>query len=145
MARPLKRQRATPRRTARLRVSTLGCGVDIVELDRFQEATRRGGRRFLERVFTAGERRQARGHRAGAARLAARFAAKEAVVKAVAQLHPERPLTLGQIEICNDELGRPHVILHGWRGNQPAIEVSLSHAEHVAVACAIASSRRGRR
>lgn len=114
-----------------------GCGIDVVELDRFRSAVTRGGRAFLARVFTARERRYANSHRNRLARLAVRFAAKEAVVKAMAQVDP-RPVMLSQIEIINDVQGRPSVVFRARRGPHPIVQISLSHADHVAVACAIA-------
>jgi len=115
----------------------MGCGVDVVELTRFRAAVKRWGDAFLERVFTDAERTYAQDHRAAMGHLAARFAAKEAVVKAMAQVDPARPLTLKAIEIRNDELGRPFVVLEGFPEGHPMIHVSLSHSEHIALACAI--------
>lgn len=124
-----------PRKAQRFRAQPLGCGIDLVELDQFRKIVKRSGEAFLRRVFTARERAYAKRHHAAALRhLAARFAAKEAVVKAMAQVDPERPLALHQIEIVNDKLGRPSVRLpNGY----PAIHVSLTHTEHVAAACAV--------
>lgn len=126
------------RRVSSPRSAPLGCGIDVVELDRFRAAVTRGGRAFLSRVFTEHERRYANGHRNSLARLAARFAAKEAVVKAMAQVDPRHPVMLSQIEITNDAQGRPSVVLRHRRGPQPTLQISLSHADRVAVACAVA-------
>ena len=121
-----------------LRSWPMGCGVDVVELGRFRSSIRRWGAAFLNRVFTPAERAYARSHRrSGVVHLAARFAAKEAVVKAMAQVDPAHPLTLQQIEIRNDSLGRPYVVLHDGPTKYPAVHVSLSHAEHVAMAMAV--------
>ncbi len=120
----------------------IGCGVDVVELDRFKEALRRGGAAFLRRVFTAQEVTYAKARkRTVLLHLAARFAAKEAVIKAVSQIAPRRMLAMNQVEVCNDSLGRPHIFLHDdrHRGSTPlTLLVSLSHTERVAVANAIA-------
>ena len=68
----------------RLRGPRIGCGVDVVELDRFRQATRRGGAAFLRRGFTDAELAYARVRkRTTFLHLAGRFAAKEAVLKAV--------------------------------------------------------------
>ena len=117
----------------------IGCGVDVVELARFRQAMARGGAAFLRRVFTAHEERYARSHkRTTMLHLAGRFAAKEAVIKAVSQVEPRRLLSMKQIEISNDRIGRPHVTLHDGRRGTLQIHVSLSHVNSVAVASAIA-------
>jgi holo-[acyl-carrier protein] synthase len=60
-----------------------GIGIDLVELDRFRAASRRHGARFLDRLFTRQERRYCQGKWNPVAHYAARFAAKEAVLKAL--------------------------------------------------------------
>jgi holo-[acyl-carrier protein] synthase len=131
-----------------------GIGADIVEVDRIRRATARWGDGFLSRVFTAGERRHAGGPAAGhvvieavasrtsAERLAGRFAAKEAVMKALGL--GWRRMAWREIEIDGDPLGRPVVRLTG-RAAQAAAElgvqawfVSISHTRDLAVAHAVA-------
>jgi holo-[acyl-carrier protein] synthase len=120
-------------------MASIGCGIDVLRVDRFRRAMRRGGEAFLRRVFTEAERRYAARHHNGLLRLAARFAAKEAVVKALSQLDPQRLAVMRQVEIVNDRLGRPTVTLHEWdHRKMPQVEVSLSHEDQVVVACAIA-------
>ncbi len=120
-----------------LNTTAMGCGVDVVELSRFRKAATRGGKRFLARVFTANERRYAMNHHDGIPSLAARFAAKEAVVKAMAQIDPRHPTVLSHVEIRRDRLGRPSAILHGHPTTPRVIQVSLSHSERIAVAFAV--------
>ena len=130
-----------PRVTRHLekRREPIGCGVDVVELARFRRALARGGDAFLRRVFTAREVAYAKARRRTTLlHLAGRFAAKEAVLKAVAQVDPGRTLAMRHIEVRNDRLGRPHIILHDRRVSALRIHVSLSHVETVAVASAIA-------
>lgn len=121
----------------------IGCGVDVVELPRFAQALKRGGEPFLRRIFTRRETAYARRRpRTTLLHLAGRFAAKEAVIKAVAQVDPARLLTMKQVEVRNDDLGRPHIVLHDHpsvRGRRPlTIHISLSHVRSVAVSSAIA-------
>lgn len=121
----------------------LACGVDVVEVDRFQKAVKRWGDAFLKRIFSPTERAYAKRHRDGLVRLAARFAAKEAVVKAMSQIMPDRPLMLHEVAVQNDDLGRPSVVFQGWRAPRGlSVHVSLSHARRVAVACAIVNAER---
>lgn len=116
----------------------MGCGVDVVELVRFRQAMRRGGEAFMRRVFTPREQAYARARkRTTLLHLAGRFAAKEAVLKAMSQVDPRRTLAMNQIEIRNDSLGRPSVALRDGRASGLQIYVSLSHVKSVAVASAI--------
>jgi holo-[acyl-carrier protein] synthase len=119
-----------------------GIGVDIVEVDRIRRAAARWGDGFLSRVFTAGERRHAVVSRTSAERLAGRFAAKEAVMKALGL--GWRRMAWHEIEIEADRLGRPVVRLTG-QAAQAAADlgvqawfVSISHTRDLAVAHAVA-------
>ena len=127
------------RRKARTPLSLpIGCGVDVVELTRFRRAMERGGRAFMRRVFTKREEAYARARRRTTLlHLAGRFAAKEAVIKAMSQIDPTRMLAMNEVEVRNDRLGRPHVILHDGRRRRVSVHVSLSHVNTVAVASAI--------
>ena len=124
-----------------LQAFRMGCGIDLVELKRFRAAMRRGGRRFVDRIFTATEQRYAASRATQAQRLAARFAVKEATIKALAQVDPTNVLAMKQIEVRNDAAGRPSVSVEGWRGLMPELHISLSHTEQLAVACVIAIRR----
>lgn len=132
------RRKRTARPNDQLSLS-IGCGVDVVELARFRQALRRGGQAFLQRVFTPAEEAYAQARpRTKLLHLAGRFAAKEAVIKAMAQIDPQHPLMMRQVEIRNDRLGRPHIALHDGRRRHVSVHVSLSHVKTVAVASAIA-------
>ena len=121
------------------RSSRFGCGVDVVELDRFRRAMARGGEAFRRRIFTSQEQRYAKARkRTTVLHLAGRFAAKEAVMKAFSQVNPGRSLAMNQIEVCNDRLGRPSIVVHNPAAKGIQIYISLSHVNSVAVASAIA-------
>ena len=126
------------RRASPLPSCAMGCGIDLVELDRFSAIMGRWGTKLTNRVFTPAERRYAKKFREPLLHLAARFAAKEAVVKAVAQILPSQPLVITQIEVRNDALGRPSVVITGLKGPVPTVMISLTHTERAAAACAIA-------
>ena len=133
---PSKR-RKTPQTLTSLRLP-IGCGVDVVELSRFRQALARGGDAFMRRIFTKHEEAYAqRRRRTTLLHLAGRFAAKEAVIKAISQVEPRRVLAMNQVEIRNDRLGRPRIVLHDGRKSRIQIHVSLSHVATVAVASAI--------
>ena len=117
----------------------LSCGIDVVEILRFGEAVERGGQRFLDRIFTPQEAAYAaRRKRTSILHLAARFAAKEAAIKALSQLDPESVPVFRQIEVENDALGRPSIRFHDARRRGITLSVSLTHTEHTAAAIVVA-------
>jgi len=93
----------------------------------------------MKRIFTEREEAYAKARkRTTLKHLAARFAAKEAVIKALSQMDPNgRVPAMNQIEIRNDTFGRPSVELHDGRKRRLKAYVSLSHVDTVAVASAI--------
>src|SRR2546428_13062295 len=88
-----------------------GVGIDIVEVRRIEQALDRWGDAFVTRIFTTAEDERAKPPHARSARLAARFAAKEAVMKALGL--GWRAMGWREIEILNDPLGKPTVTLRG--------------------------------
>jgi len=123
------------------RLGILGVGIDIAQVDRLRSAYDRGGESFLERVFTERELEYCRRFPDPFPHLAARFAAKESVIKALGIACD--PL---DIEIERDE-GRPRVVLHGRAKAKAAemgvreLHISLSHTGGVAAAVALAVAR----
>jgi len=122
----------------------LTTGVDLIEIARVERILTRHGDRFLERVFTSAEILYCR---ARPAELAARFAAKEAVSKALGvgvRMMSRDGINWQEAEIVGDVRGKPLVRLHG-RAAQRAEElgltewaVSLSHTHEHAVAFVVA-------
>ena len=116
----------------------ISVGVDIIEIERVAATLARFGDRFLERVFTEGETAYCRGR---APQLAARFAAKEAVMKALGT--GTRGVGWREIEVTRKRTGEPGIALHGRAAERAArlgidrIAVSLSHSRHYAVASVI--------
>ena len=119
----------------------LTTGVDIVEIPRVQRVLDRYGQRFLERIFTEGEIAYCRGR---APNLAARFAAKEATMKALGT--GTRGVNWKDIEVLRRESGEPHIRLHGGAEERAQrlgvmeISLSLSHCQEYAVAFVVAQS-----
>jgi holo-[acyl-carrier protein] synthase len=119
-----------------------GVGIDVIEVDRIRTALARRGDPLLKRLFTADEVRRAGPEAMRAKRLAARFAAKEAVMKALGL--GWRTMAWHEIEILNDEAGRPTVGLHGGAARAAHalgisdVLVSLTHTGDLAAASAIA-------
>jgi holo-[acyl-carrier protein] synthase len=120
----------------------LGVGVDMVEVARIQRAIARWGDGFIRRVYTPRELERAATPAVLAPRLAARFAAKEAVMKALGC--GWRGLAWREIEITHDPQGRPVVCLHGAAQRIAAargiveVHVALSHTRQHAIANAVA-------
>ncbi len=123
-------------------------GVDIIEIGRVELVLAKFGERFLGRVYTPLEVAFCRGRktkRGGAAELAARFAAKEAVMKALGT--GARGVAWREIEVLPNHRGKPLVYLHG-RAQQRAervglaeLDISMSHSHEFAVAFVVGSSR----
>jgi holo-[acyl-carrier protein] synthase len=116
-----------------------GIGVDIIEIHRIEGAIRDGGERFLDKLFTAGEIAYCSGKRFAAQHYAARFAAKEALSKALATGWAGA-FRWRDVEIMNDPSGRPRVLLHGSLRDTLApttLHVSLSHSDSHVVAMVV--------
>ena len=117
-------------------------GVDLIEISRVERALTRFGDRFLERVFTPAEVLYSRGR---LPELAARFAAKEAVLKALG-VGWQNGVSFCDVEVCTNELGAPTVQLSGRarelsRGlGAKRFFVSLSHDARYAVAQVVAEA-----
>jgi holo-[acyl-carrier protein] synthase len=114
-----------------------GVGIDLLEIDRLERALRRHPR-LAGRVFTAAERDYAAARARPGRHLAARFAAKEAVVKALGL----RGFGLGEIEVVAGE--PPTVRLSGRAAEAAAgrrIDISLTHSRESAAAVAVATGR----
>jgi holo-[acyl-carrier protein] synthase len=122
------------------------CGVDIVELARFRHHLNLGGARFLGRVFTNQEIAYCESQ---PERLAARFAGKEAVAKALGT--GIRSIGWTEIEILSDRTGKPSLALRGRaaaRASQLGVRrwaISLSHGVDLAIAYVVALCEGGER
>src|SRR5947209_6848049 len=114
-------------------------GIDLVAREEVEAAVRAHGERYLQRVYTEAERQDAGDD---ALRLAARFAAKEATMKALAP--EDEPLPWQDIAVWRDPHGRPHIHLTGAADrlarerNVNDLAVSLSHEGDLAVAVVLA-------
>jgi holo-[acyl-carrier protein] synthase len=123
----------------------LSVGVDLIELERIQRVLERHGIRFLDRVYTPDEVHL---YRDRVPELAARFAAKEAVSKALGvglRYLSNQGIGWQDVEVLSDSLGKPVVRLSG-RAQALAEEqglrqwaISLSHSRKQAIAFVVAS------
>jgi holo-[acyl-carrier protein] synthase len=121
-------------------VATEGIGIDLVDVPRFDRALQRHPR-LAERLFTDGERHDAHGR---PERLAARFAAKEAVLKTFGV--GMGATTWRSIEVTLSESGAPSVLLHGPAEEMAKLagitrlHLSLTHTSELAAAFVIGTS-----
>jgi holo-[acyl-carrier protein] synthase len=124
----------------------LGVGTDICDVARMERELGREGGGFRDSVFTPSEVAYCRGMRYPAQHFAARFAAKEAVRKALAVVGVPS-LAWRDVEIERGDGGNPKVLLHGDARREAdarrvgEVLVSLSHTNELAVACVVVEAR----
>ena len=120
----------------------LGTGIDITEVPRVAEAISRFGERFLHRIYTEGEIRYCESKANRIERYAARFAAKEASMKALGTGW-SRGIRWRDIEVYREPGRRPTIRFHGRAGEFAArmgvknAALSLSHTAEQAIASVI--------
>jgi holo-[acyl-carrier protein] synthase len=123
----------------------VGLGLDIAEIDRIEAAIGRHGAPFLERLFTPGEVAYCEGHKNKFERYAARFAAKEAAMKALGTGW-SRGVRWRDIEVTREPSGKPTLRLEGVarqvadRLGVKNISISITHSSNVALAQVIFES-----
>ena len=120
-------------------MSIIGIGSDIVKISRIEKLAERYGTRFLERIFTKNEISYAAAKARPALHFAARFAAKEAFVKALGS-GLRQGINWSDIEIINDNLGKPQFKLYNHARSaslklkNPSAWLTLSHEQEFALA-----------
>ncbi len=115
----------------------IGTGVDITEVRRLRRAVDKWGRDFLQRVFTEQELENAKSRGSLYQHLAGRFAAKEAVFKALG----DKGLVWKDVEILNDSEGRPYCVILNNRHKGIEVYISISHVKTYAVATALITQK----
>ena len=125
-----------------------GIGIDVVEVDRIESAIERQGEVFLDRLFTEREKDYCRKQKRPAMHYAARFAAKEAVSKALGTGIGGKAGWL-EMEVMRGDSGAPTIMFHGKAADFIAaegietVQVSLTHARDYAAANAVAIRQAG--
>ncbi len=114
-------------------------GIDITSVKRMEKAIVRQGVRLVNRIFTSGERAYCEGKRMKYEHYAARFAAKEAVMKAVGIKRKDR-FRFGEIEVRRQLTGKPYIYLSGVTRKRFGLpkkfqmELSMTHEREYAMA-----------
>ena len=117
-----------------------GIGIDIVKVKRLEDAYEKWGRKFFEKILTENEIAYSFKKKNSFPSLAERFAAKEALIKAVGA---EISINMKDIEILNDDMGKPSLKVKNnlsefFREKQIVhSHLSLSHEKEYAVACVV--------
>lgn len=120
-----------------------GIGLDVIDLVDFEKTIERSGERFIQRIFTEREQEYCRSQPHSLQSFAARFAAKEAAMKALG-IAGEEGLSWKDFEVLLSESGRPRMEIHGHAASRlrdlgvDALQISLSHSRSAAAAVAIA-------
>jgi holo-[acyl-carrier protein] synthase len=123
----------------------VGTGIDIAEVPRIRQSIERFGQRFLQRIYTAGEMRYCDSKANRVERYAARFAAKEAAMKALGTGW-NHGVRWRDCEVVRMPGGRPSMKFHGKAGEFAAklgvknTALSISHTEEQAIAQVILES-----
>ncbi|MCX7927925.1 MAG: holo-ACP synthase [Candidatus Omnitrophica bacterium] len=116
----------------------IGTGVDITEVTRLRRAIEKWGDSFLKRIFTTEEIEFAKTKHVPYQHLAGRFAAKEAIFKALG--NPK--LSFKEVQIFNDEEGKPYCLVQNNKAKNYTIYISISHVKNYAVASAIVTQEK---
>lgn len=112
------------------------CGIDIIEINRIKESIEDTNGKFLERVYTKKEIEYCESkNKVKYQHYAARFVAKEAFFKAISEFFPKYDITWKDIEVTNNDTGRPEISLVTKQlQNLESIDISLSHCKEYAIA-----------
>ena len=118
------------------------CGTDIIEIERIKELIENEKEKAIEKIYTEKEVEYCESkNNVKYQHYAARFAAKEAIFKAISnKLNDKFEISWRDVEILNDKNGRPEVkFIRNRPKNMEEIEISLSHCKIYAVATVIAT------
>ncbi len=117
-----------------------GIGIDIIEISRIKRSIEKFDKFFLNKIYTQTELDYCFSKKNKYQHFAARFAAKEAIAKALATGW-SKGFRWKDIEIFNEKSGMPNVTLHGnlekFLGNDKSLKITMSHSEHYVTCFAI--------
>jgi holo-[acyl-carrier protein] synthase len=122
----------------------LGIGVDVVDVQRMKDVLEKQGKVFLDKVFSDMEVTYCKTRRKPYIHFGARFAAKEAVAKAM-RTGWSGAFHWRDIEVVNDQSGAPHILLSrdvARALDQCSVHLSLSHTDNTIVAFVVLESKK---
>ena len=117
------------------------CGTDIIEIERIKELIEKTGEQFINRIFTSNEIKYCESkNNVKYQHYAARFAAKEAIFKAISKVLDDKfSIEWKNVEILNDKNGRPTVKFIDFKvEGLKEIDISISHCKEYATATVVA-------
>ncbi len=115
----------------------IACGTDIIEIDRIKKSIEKYEDKFKENLFTDREIEYCESRKVQKYQhYAARFAAKEAIFKAISK-KLSKDYSLKDFEIVNDDTGKPEVILKTKMDEIENIDISISHCKEYALATVV--------
>lgn len=115
----------------------IGTGIDITEVSRLRKAIEKWGDSFLNRIFTKEELKNAKTRGSLYQHLAGRFAAKEAVFKALGDAR----LNFKEVQVLNDKEGKPYCSIRNGKDKRIEVLISISHVKNYATAFAIITQK----
>ena len=115
----------------------ISCGTDIIEIERIKDSIEKYEKKFKENIYTENEVEYCESHKGQKYQhYAARFAAKEAIFKALSKKILEK-YSWTDFEILNNDIGKPEVILKKQMDGIDSIDISLSHCKQYAIATVV--------
>ena len=115
----------------------ISCGTDIIEIERIKKSIENYEEKFKKNIYTEIEVKYCESHRSQKFQhYAARFAAKEAIFKAISKKLSDN-YAWTDFEIINDEHGKPEVVLKTEIPEIQSIDISMSHCKEYAVATVV--------
>lgn len=115
------------------------CGIDMIEVNRIQKSIESLGEKFLNKIYTSSEIEYCNSKKQMKYQhFAARFAAKEAIFKAMSDMLKDKyEIIWTDVEIINDEKGKPYVHFINKKYPIEQIDISLSHLKEYAIASCV--------
>lgn len=123
-----------------------GVGIDIIEIERIKSSIEKFDQIFLNKIFTKTELEYCESKKNKYQHFAARFAAKEAISKALATGW-SKGFRWKDVDIYNEKSGMPNVKLHGnlkdFLGKDKSLKITISHSQHYVTCFAIIYANNG--
>ena len=110
-------------------------GTDIIEINRLRSLIKKYKLKFINRIFSDDEINYCMDKKDPSIHFAGKFAAKEAVKKAISNRYDNISFSFKEISVCNKKNGRPFLIMNNF--DSQLIDISISHTSNYAISFAI--------